>query len=258
MKFAGFLTMWVRGEKKDWGEVKRLSLDEFSMHKGHKNFKTVVSNVDTGELLEVIHSHTQQGVTEALMQQAFELPEVVEEVSVDMWGGFPKVVREVFPNAVIVFDRFHVMKMVNDALNKIRKKAGVTVKGSKHLLLKNFEDLTEKQQLELEQVLSLSRCLRIAYELKEQFRQIYETSQTPKSGQKRIEKWLRQAQLLFGEMSQTTREHLEGICNYFISQTTSGVMEGINTRIKLIMRQGYGFANFDNFRARLLACFSDK
>lgn len=47
------------------------------------------------------------------------------------------------------------------------------------------------------------------------------------------------------------------LCNYFINRTTSGVMEGINNRIKLIKRQAYGFVNFENFRARLLACFSD-
>ncbi|WP_148288166.1 transposase, partial [Prochlorothrix hollandica] len=50
--------------------------------------------------------------------------------------------------------------------------------------------------------------------------------------------------------------HLEGICNYFISRTTSGTMEGINNRIKLIKRQAYGFLNFENFRSRTLAAFS--
>ncbi|MGB7892310.1 transposase [Microcoleus sp. Pol10D4] len=51
--------------------------------------------------------------------------------------------------------------------------------------------------------------------------------------------------------------HCEGICNYFLARTTSGVMSGINNRIKLIMRLGYGFSNFNNFRNRVLACFSD-
>ncbi|WP_448561362.1 transposase [Trichothermofontia sp.] len=54
----------------------------------------------------------------------------------------------------------------------------------------------------------------------------------------------------------TVRKHLDGICNYFRNRTTSGAMEGINNRIKLIKRQAYGFVNFDNFRKRLLACFS--
>lgn len=59
--------------------------------------------------------------------------EKVEEVSVDMWGGFPRVVEEVFPNASVVFDRFHVMKPVNEELNKIRKQVKVTDKGSKFI-----------------------------------------------------------------------------------------------------------------------------
>ncbi|WAS06706.1 transposase [Gloeomargaritales cyanobacterium VI4D9] len=58
-------------------------------------------------------------------------------------------------------------------------------------------------------------------------------------------------------MLQTIRTHLPGICNYFISRTTSGVMEGINNRIKFIKRQAHGFLSFDNFRARTLATFSD-
>jgi len=56
------------------------------------------------------------------MQQPFEVRSLVTEVSVDMWGGFAKVIQVVFPNAVVVYDRFHVMKRVNEELNKFRKK----------------------------------------------------------------------------------------------------------------------------------------
>ena len=63
-----------------------------------------------------------------------------------------------------------------------------------------------------------------------------------------------QAQVFYGKTAQTIREHLSGICNYFISGTTSGVMEGINNKIKLIMRLGYGLTNFNNLRSRLLGC----
>ena len=217
-----------------------------------------MSDLDRGKLLEVIDNHTIAGVTEALMEQPSDLREQVEEVSVDMWGGFPKVIEQVFPNARIVFDRFHVMKKVNDALNKFRKLLGLTAKRSKYLLLKNFNHLSEENKQELEQVLSESPCLRIAYEMKEEFRLIYQTSKTFKSGQLQIEEWLRYAQLFYQEATQTIRKHLSGICNYFISRTTSGVMEGINNKIKLIKRQGYGFTNFKNFRARLLAAFDDK
>jgi transposase len=181
----------------------------------------------------------------------------VQEVSVDMWGGFAKVIREAFPNAVVVFDRFHVMKLVNQELNQLRKKAGVTTKESKYLLLKNNADLDDEQRQKLAVILSQSSCLSIAYELKEEFRAIYETSRSVKAGQRRIQKRLNQAQVLYRDSTPSIRAHLDGICNYFISHAASGVMEGINTRIKLIMRQGYEFTNFDNFRARLFACFSD-
>jgi transposase len=69
--------------------------------------------------------------------------------------------------------------------------------------------------------------------------------------------WLNYAQIFFQESASTIVNHFEGICNYFLNRTTSGVMERINNRIKLIMRQGYGFSNFDNFRDRVLACFSN-
>ena len=82
-------------KKDNWKEVKRVSIDEVSKRKGHRDFVTVVSNIDACELLEVIDSHKQDDIIEILKQQPIEIREKVEEVSVDMWGGFPKVVKEV-------------------------------------------------------------------------------------------------------------------------------------------------------------------
>ncbi len=90
-----------------------------------------MSDIERGKLLEVIDGHTQDKVIEALLKQPFYLREQVEEVSVDMRGGFPKVIERVFPNARIVFDRFHVMKLANDELNKMRKRLGITNRKSK-------------------------------------------------------------------------------------------------------------------------------
>ena len=244
-------------EKNTWGLVRRLALDEIALRKGHQDFVTVVGDIEQGDLLEVVNSHRAEQIAEVLEQQPFEVRSQVKEVSIDMWGGFPKVITQVFPNAVMVYDRFHVMKLVNNELNQLRKQVGIRTRGSRYLLLKNQADLTIEQQFELEQVLNCSPCLRIAYELKEEFRAIYQTARTPQSGQRRFQVWLNQAGQLYQESSQTIRNHLEGICNYFISHSSSGAMEGINNRIKLIKRQGYGFTNFDNFRSRLLACFDD-
>jgi transposase len=95
--------------------------------------------------------------------------------------------------------------------------------------------------------LKKSECLRIAYEMKEEFREIYETHMTVKIAQVKFKDWLNHAQIFFKESTLKIVNHLEGICNYFVNRTTSGVMEGLHNRIKLIMRQGYGFSNARQF-----------
>ncbi len=147
-----------------------MSIDEISQRKGHKDFATVVCDIERGKLVEVIDSHQQEEIIKVLKQQPIEVRERVEEVSVDMWGGFPKVVQEVFPNAQLVFDRFHVMKPVNEELNKVRKQTAMTVKGSKFILLKNGVDLTTSEQTKLAPILRHSQRLKLAYELKEGIR----------------------------------------------------------------------------------------
>lgn len=79
--------MLLRRLKKCWGEVKRLSID-VTMHRGHKDFKKVVCDIDYSELLEVIDSHKQQDIIETLMVQAIEVRKAVTEVSIDLWVGF--------------------------------------------------------------------------------------------------------------------------------------------------------------------------
>ena len=117
------------------------------MRKGQQDFITVVSDIDRSVLLEVIDSHQQIDIIEVLMQQPLEVRQAVEEVSVDMWGGFPKVIAQVYPNASLVFDRFHVMKAVTQELNKTKAKIGIKDRGSKYLLLRNQADLNEQQHL---------------------------------------------------------------------------------------------------------------
>ena len=131
----------------------------------------------------MIDSHHQQDIVEVLMRQPLKVQEQVEEVSVDMWGGFPKVIQQVFPNGQVVIDRFHVMKAVNKDLNKLRRGIGITGRGNKYLLLSNRINLEYDQIKKLEIILNKSECLRIAYEMKEEFREIYETHMTVKIAQ---------------------------------------------------------------------------
>ena len=232
----------------------KISLDEISKEKGKRKFVTVVSDLEKSSLLEVIDSHKSEEIIEVLKTQPPDIRENVKEVSVDMWGGFQKVIKEVFPNAIIVIDRFHVMKLVNKALNSLRLLLGFKGLKSRCLLLKNGEDLTREEKNDLLRLFYQSPCLGIAYELKEEFREISETSTTVKMGLRRFKKWLIYARIMLGQVANTINKYIQEICHYFISRTTSGVRSGLNNKIKLILRQSYGFKDFDTMREKLLAC----
>ncbi len=244
--------------EQQWLGVSRISLDEIAMRKGHKNYKAVLCDLDKKKLIEVIDGRTQDCLISKLSEVPLQVTKAVKEVSVDMWHGFPKVIEEIFPNAQIVTDRFHVMKPLIEELKKIAKSSGVKEQKKLSLVWKNRIDLNNEERTELENLLSSSTSKRFkaAYEYKEKFREIYETSKTVLEGKKRFEEWLQKAPKIYGKVIQTISDHLPTICNYFISHSTSGTMEGINNKIKLIKRQGYGFTNFENFRLPLLSAFS--
>ena len=205
-------------------------------------------------MLEVIDSHKSDDIIAILKQQPLAMREGVEEVCVDMWGGFPKVIREVFPNAKIVVDRFHVQKLLNKALNKIRLALKLTGLKNRCLLMNNQVNLTDEDKEKLELLLKSSPSLKIAHELKEELIMTYNSNITASGGMRTIKKWLISARVMFGSTADTIDSHIDEICNYFNHRTTSGVTEGINTRIKLIIRQSYGFKNFALMKEKLLAC----
>ncbi|MEG4987087.1 transposase [Microcoleus sp. BR0-C5] len=99
-------------------------------------------------------------------------------MSIDMWGGVPKLIEQLFPNAKIVIDCFHVMKAVNKDLNKLRRAVAISDIGSKYLFFSNRSNLNVEQIQRLAVTLKKSEWLRIAYEMKEEFREIYETHMT--------------------------------------------------------------------------------
>lgn len=248
-------------EKKFDTNITKISIDEFSHRKGQGNFATVVCNLETAELIEVIDSHQQDEIIKTLMEWPLEVREAIQEVSVDMWGGFTKVIQTVFPKARIIYDRFHVMKILNKELNEIRKQCNpalknLKIKSIRSLILKNGADLSDEEKELLKRVLETSERLRNAYELKEEFRQIYETDQEPEVAKIKLEKWLAKASQFYSKVIKTIKNHLDGICNYFYNRITSGRMEGINNKIKVIKRQAYGFTNFEHLRMRLLTAFS--
>ncbi len=136
-------------------------------------------------------THALCGSTADRPAQPDAVREKVKEVSVDMWSGFTAVIKELFPNAKIIYDRFHVMAIINDELNNLRKLMGVHEKGLPHLLWKNKEDLKDEQKQQLEVILKEHPCLGIADEMKEEIRQIYQGCRTFKGAERKLEKWIR-------------------------------------------------------------------
>jgi transposase len=206
-------------------------------------------------LLEIINSHKSEEICAALEEIPEDIRLGVEEVSIDMWGGFAKVIKRIFTNAKIVYDHFHVIQGINRELNKLRKSLKAKGKGLRYLLLKNQENLTKEEKSDLQSFLSDFPVLKIAFEMKEELRDIYRTARTPTSARNRIKQWLRHAKLFFQDSARSIERHLEGICNYFEHHLTSGITEGMNTKIKLIKRRSYGLPEFSHLRLMLLACF---
>ena len=243
-------------EKKEWELPEKISLDKFSNRKGRKDFITTVIDIEKKELLDVIKGHKKEEVIEAIKRKPERVRENIKEVSVDMWEGFTSAIKELFVNAKIVYDRFHVIKNINKELNELRKRMNVHEKGLKYMLWKNKKDLEEEKKEKLEEILKAHPCLGIAYEMKEEIRDIYEHSRTVNGATRKFAKWIRIAGIIYQKSASMLEKHLIGICNYFESRTTNGLIEGMNTKIKLIKRKSYGFTNFEHLRLKLLACFN--
>ena len=122
-----------------------------------------------------------------LQWQPLAMREGVKEVCVDMWGGFPKVIQAVFPNAKIVIDRFHVQKLINKALNKIRLTLKINGLKNRYLLMSQA-NLTSEDRSELELMLTASPSLRIAHEIKEELIAVYNSDITASGGMRQMKK----------------------------------------------------------------------
>jgi transposase len=254
-------------EKKP-SKITRLGIDEIAIIKGQGNYYVVLTDLERGVIVGLIENRTESEVTNYLQSWGQEVLSQIREVSIDLWKPYKKVAEKLMPQAVIVADRFHVMKQVNKELDDQRKKSRKEAKQmenksnqeqilaglnkSKYALLKNEKDLTEKQKDKLEEVKKLDKTLATMHQFKEEFRDIFERNNNWVDGLFSLADWLRDTQEYFPESSGTIRRCLGEIIAYFDNRTTQGVVEGINNKLKLIKRRGYGFRNFDNFSLR---CF---
>lgn len=247
--------------------VEKLGIDEISFAKGKHNYCGVLVDLETREPLRILKKRTQETLREELITWDEEVLKNIKEVSIDLWRPYQTVVNELMPNAEVVADRFHVMTQVNDELDQERKKQRREVNkitndtekevklkaitNSKYVLLKNEMDLTPDEQEKLQEVYQNFPLLKQMHSQKENLRKIYETAKNWQKGLFKISDWLKRASRIFPESSKTIRNWIGEIISYFDNHTTNGVVEGINNKLKLIKRIGYGFRNFDNFCTRV-------
>jgi transposase len=255
----------------DLSSLSRLGIDEISLRKGQEDYIVALVDLDKKELIGLVKSRKHKDIKAELKSWGEEVLSQIKEVSIDMSGSYRGLIKKVLPNADIVADRFHVMKLVNDELNRARnvekrriselknrpKKEELEsiFKNSKYALLKPEENLTEKQKIKLEEVKKAFPKLAEMHQQKEAFRDIFNEAKDWTDGVFKLLGWLKEAQVTFRDSTGTIVRWFEEICNYFESRTTSGAVEGINNRLKLIKRSGYGFRNFANFRLRCLICW---
>ena len=148
---------------------KQLSVDEKS-HKANHQYVTVLSYPDTGNIIDIAKDRTKKAYKELLNKSLTENQKSrVEHISMDMWQAYMTGNQEVLPKAKIVHDRFHLIKYLNDAIDKVRKRESKEyqeLKNSRYSVLKNFGNLTEKQYYKFEEVLRINTKVSLAWRLK--------------------------------------------------------------------------------------------
>ena len=245
-------------------DIEILGIDEISMKKGHKDFVLVISDIGNKRVIEVLSNRLKESLDKYFDEMPQDVKIKIKQVSMDMWSPYRDSVAAKLPHAAIVIDRFHVMKNLNDCLTNTRREIcresneedKAQLKGCRWILVKNMEDLTLEEQSKLDMVYETSQELKQAHVLKEEFRKIFEEEDNKENASKALEDWenrVVQSGLKGLEKFLITLSNWkDSILNYFNGKVTNGFVEGMNNKIKLIKRKGYGFTNHNHFRYRVL------
>ena len=244
--------------------VENIGIDEFAVRKGHV-YKTIVVDLGSGRVLYVGDGKGADALTK-FWRKVKRKDIKIKHVATDLSAAFIASVMENCPEAVHVFDHFHVVKLMNEKLDDIRRKVysmekdvnkRKVLKGTRYLLLGNGADIFDKQhKTRLDNALAMNEPLSKAYYLKEQLRQIW--MQPVKSmGEDVFDDWVRQAEQSkipqLQKMAVTMRVYKTGILAWYDCHLSTGKVEGINNKIKVMKRNAYGFRDDKYFTLRLYA-----
>jgi transposase len=265
---SGFFlrTAQAWADARGYPQVTTLHVDEIAPHKGHGNYCLVISAPDVG-VLDVLEDRHKETLEAWLDARGPAWCAAVTAFHADMWRPYHEAARAKLPNVpVTTADHFHVIQNLNDVLGEVRKAVQRTaddttraaLKGCRWLLVKDPRDLSESDQERLEAALQAAPQLRRAYELKEDFRAIYALRDTATAAQQ-LTAWLERASTdghaLFKSFINTVTNWRHEILRFFHGRGSNGFAEGVNNKIKLILRRAFGCANFAHLRLRILvAC----
>lgn len=244
--------------------VRQIAIDE--IHIGRGRFSTVVLDLERGA---VIFVGTGRGI-EAVRPFWHRLRHSrarIRAVATDMAPGYVAAVREFLPDAVHVFDRFHVIKLFNEKLSDFRREIYRTLpdelqkkvlKGVRWLLLKNPENLdddkNERRRLEL--ALQLNQPLATVYYMKERLRYLWE-QHSKEAAQKWLDDWLRTADnsgiRMLKQFARTLAAHRQGLLAWYDFPISTGPLEATNNKIQLLKRQAFGYRDTEFFHLKIYA-----
>lgn len=248
--------------------LKYIGIDEFAVKKGHV-YMTIVADLESGQVVYVGDGKGKDAL-DGFWKRLSRSKCNIKAVSTDLSGAFISAVREHLPDATLVFDHFHVIKLANDALDKVRidtykeldsKEKSSAIKGLRWILLGNGERLKSESAAErLDQALKVNANLATSYYLKEELRRVWN-----QNGKEQAEvilfNWIKEARgsgiRHMTRLADTIEQHMDGLLAYYDYKISSGKVEGINNKIKTIKRQAFGFRDSDYFKLRILSMHDD-
>ena len=233
---------------------KAIGLDEMSIGNGHNNYIHILSDIQNREVIDIGEGRKESNVNKTMEKNKRTFKKVKYGV-IDMWEGFKNSLEKFIPGLMIIYDKFHIVKHLNEAIDNIRKnvyrdsrgKSAEVIKGQKYILLSKRENLNAKKEKRLKELMKLNEPLYQAYLLKENFFQLW-SYKTMGWAKRFFERWKSQLQDIphlkplkkFAEMIERKEE---GVFNYFKvkGSISLGYVEGTNNKARHLINRGYGY-----------------
>jgi transposase len=249
-----YLKRWASTRRKP--ALRQMGVDEIFVGKKQK-FVTVVSNLETAEPLWFGAERKKETLDEFFAQQLSPFQRgAVQAACVDMWDPFRQSIEQWLPKCRIIYDKFHIMKHANAAVDEIRRaeffrKGGPArelVKGKRWLLLTRWVHLTARKKQQLNDLFALNRKVMKAYLLKESLDRLW-TYRYEGAMLRYLKSWIDQLRWQrlkpMEKLADMLLRHLDGILNYCRIKVPLGVVEAVNGNIKALLRRGRGYRNLN-------------